>query len=94
MNRLLNQLLQETTAFHSNGTVVVDGAQTFHNVFQFPDISRPVVSLEELQNIRVNGNDVCIMFGIIFLNKIIGQFSNIFFRFRSGGIFNSTVLIR
>ena len=66
MNRLLNQLLQETTAFHRNGTVVVDGAQAFYNVLQFPDISRPVVSLEELQNIRVNGNDVCIMFGIIF----------------------------
>ncbi len=58
--------LQETTAFHRNGTVVVDGAQAFYNVLQFPDISRPVVSLEELQNIRVNGNDVCIMFGIIF----------------------------
>ena len=79
MNRLLNQLLQETAAFHRNGTVVVDGAQAFYNVLQFPDISRPVVSLEELQNIRVNGNDVCIMFGIIFLNEIVGQFSNIFF---------------
>ena len=79
MNRLLNELLQETAAFHRNGTVVVDGAQAFYNVLQFPDISRPVVSLEELQNIRVNGNDVCIMFGIIFLNEIICQFSNIFF---------------
>jgi len=79
MNRLLNQLLQETTAFHRNGTVVVDGAQTFHNVFQFPDISRPVVSLEEVKYIGINGNDMCIVFGIVFLNEIIRQFSQILF---------------
>ena len=79
MNRLLNQLLQETAAFHRNGTVVVDGAQAFYNVFQFPDISRPVVSLEEVKYIGINGNDMCIVFGIVFLNEIICQFSNIFF---------------
>ena len=79
MNRLLNQLLQETTAFHSNGTVVVDGAQAFYNVLQFPDISRPVVSLEELKDISINGNDVRVVFCIEFLNKIIGQFSQILF---------------
>ena len=79
MNRLLNQLLQETAAFHRNGTVVVDGAQALHNVFQFPDISRPVIGLEELQNIGINGNDMCIVFGIVFLNEIIRQFSQILF---------------
>ncbi len=69
MNRLLNQLLQETTAFHRNGTVVVDGA---HQAFlhcapvpgHFPGQVRNV--WKSMQNIRVNGTDVGIdCFGII-----------------------------